>query len=429
MALTSNGFVSAGERRNYLEQLLAAELPGEVKPRTLLARLRNPAVRGPFLEALLRQPLPRIQGFIRDLTATADVAAVPILAPLLHSLDQPVVLAVIEALTANDWAAAAPALRERAAYDRRPDVRNAASAALNTLPDEPSNLPQPMLLPLHSAYLTAVDGAGAQMAIVARRWSDAGADDVDTPEAAALGAEPTASLHVIFDDVVGIREAFGFPLQPAEEYVDILDDLEDDGLTPVQVPLTEIREAIDAAYERSLSRRGRVSVPFVAWRAMLQGDDPRAIVPIKLPDVTLERHFEAFTHANELLDLDEFGTWYFEPDEISSALEELSRLQKRRGEGDYERRVVALIRKTLSSNITPERRDLIRQRLLRQAPLLLRIYEDVDPARRALVAAAGLAEDSGIEPTEHPLLQAMLVQSFEDALGEPLVDEHDSDEP
>jgi hypothetical protein len=415
MTVNPDGFADKAERRTFLEQIQSAKLPDGTSTRTLLQRLANPAVRGPFLDTLLRQPLPRVEESIDSLTMLGNEQAIPVLTPLLHSLDEPVVLAVIEALQRQAWPGARSALSERVTFDRRPDVRAAAAAALARLPDDIQAPPASTLLPLHSAYLTAVDGAGAQMAIVARRWSGADEEDVDT-----------ASFHVILDDVVGIREAFGFPLEASKEFIDILDELEDDGLTPIAVPLEEIRTAVDAAYRLSLSRRGRTSVTFSAWRAMLDGPDLRDIAPVELPNVSLERNFEAFAESDQLLDLDEFGTWYFESDEMSSAIEELDRLQKRRGEEGYERRVAGLIRKTLSRQITPEQSELFRQRLLRQAALLVRLYEDDVHARRALAAAASLAGGASIEPTEHPLLQEMLVRSLEDALGRPIVDQRTS---
>ncbi len=426
-------FFDGTERKAYLEQLVAGKLPKEPVGRRLLSRLMNPAVRGPFLEALLRQSLETVEEFVADLTATGDERAVAALMPLLHSIEEPVVLATIDALRKLGSPAARPALTERADFDRRVAVRRAAAEALEQLPDEAAPSIEEVQLVLHSAYLTVVDGAGAQMALVARRWNEAvhraSRDD-------SRDAEDLASFHVIFDDTEGIQEAFGFPSQPSTELVDTLDDLEDDGLTPVPVPLPEIRAVVDLAYRHALERRGRVSVSFAAWESILAGDDPRRIPPVHLPDVNisvnsmhrLKQDFDVFAGCHRLLDLDEFGTWYFEADEISSAVEKLQRLQRQRGEPDYERRLVGLIRQTLASHVTPERRQRFRRRLERQAPLLMRLYDDPIHARRALAAAAGLAEEAGVPVSEHPLLQEMLVRSLEDILGRPLIDEQEGTE-
>lgn len=403
----NNTFADETERTTYLEQLVSGKLPAQPTGQRLLHRLLNPAVRGPFLETLLRQSLSVVETFIADMTATADYRAVAVLAPLLHSIEEAVVLAVISALGELGSPAARPALAERVEYDQRLVVRRAAAQVLDRLTDDSADLIEEIDLPLQSAYLTIVDGAGAQMALIARQWGD----------------RDVASFHVIFDETQGIQEAFGVPSQAPLEFVDMLDDLEDDGLTPVEVPLSQIRADISHAYQRTLEEHGRVSVTFAAWESFVAGDDPRDIPSVDIPGVDLRTGFEVFTECQHLLDLDEFGTWYFEPDEISRAIDELRRLQRRRGESDYEGQLVGLIRKTLSGLVKPEHRELFRRRLERQAPLLMRIYDDPVHARRTLAAAAGLAGDAGIPVTEHPLLQEMLVRSLEDSLGRPLIDE------
>jgi hypothetical protein len=401
MTHTVNGFVSKAERLAYLEQLLSGKLPAGPATEHLLTRLMNPAVRGPFLETLLLQPWPTIQNSVESVAASGDERAAVILSPLLHSLEESVVLLTINALRGLGSPAARPALSERAEFDQRVAVRQAAAKALDHLPEETAPEMESAQLPLHSAYLTVVDGAGGQMALVARRWEE---DEI-------------AIFHVIFDDTQGILESFGFPTEHPLELVDTLDDLEDDGLTPAEVPLPEIRIAVDDAYQQALEQRGRVPVSFAAWQPFLAGDDPREVPSVQLPEVRLEEDFETFAECHQLLDLDEFGTWYFEPAEIGNAVDRARRLQHRRDEPDYERRLVGLIRQTLSSHVPPDRQRLFRRRLERQASLLMRIYDEPIHARRALAAAAGLAEDAGIPASEHPLLQEMLIRSLEAALG------------
>jgi predicted nucleic acid-binding protein len=262
------------------------------------------------------------------------------------------------------------------------------------------------VLPLEAAYLTVVDGAGGQMALVARRW----------PEG------DLAVFHVIFDDVYGLREAFGFPSQPAEEFVDMLDDLEDDGLTPVEVPLEEVRNALEEAYQRCLEQQGRAPVVYLAWRAFLAGDDPRELSPVELPRVRLPDDLELLAESDRLLELDEFGSWYFEPQEIRRAIDRLHRILRYEKGKEYERQVVNLIRRTLNDLLDPQTRRLFQQRLERQAALLARIYDDPRIPGRCLAAAAALAEESGVAVTDHPLLQKMLVQSLESAVGQSLVE-------
>lgn len=405
-----DGFGSKAERLAYLEQLLSGRLPAEPADQRLLTCLMNPAVRGPFLDTLLLQSQPAIRAFVQRLVAGGDERAVAVLVPLLHSADEPVVHLAIEALGRLGSARARPALVERLNFDPRAEVRRAAAEALARLPEGEGTAAEEAQLPLHAAYLTVVDGAGGQMALVARRWD----------------ADELASFHVIFDDTRGVVESFGFASEPASEFVDTLDDLEDDGLTPVAVPLAEIQTAIADAYQKALEQRGRVSVTFVAWRSFLAGDDPREIPPVQLPAVDLQTDFEVFAECHRLLDLDEFGTWYFEPAEISGAIDRLRKLQRRRGEPDYVGRVVGLVRQTLNQLFTPDRRQQFQQRLERQAPLLLRLYDDPIHARRALAAAAGLAEEAGMPVSEHPLLQEMLVRSLEEALGRPLIDEQEA---
>ena len=400
------GFADFTERMAYLEKLLSGRLPTEPSGPQLLHRLMNPAVRGPFVEALLRQPWSTLQGVINNLVAAGDPRAVLVLIPLLHSPEEPVVLLAIEALQRLRTAAARPALTERITYDRRPEVRKAAQAALESLATAPDTPLEELQLPLDSAFLTIIDGAGGQMAIVARTW------DLST----------LATFNVILNDTEGIVDSFGSPADPPIELTDMLDDLEDDGFTPVPTPLPEVRESVAQAYQQSLETRGRVSATFVAWRSILAGDDPREIPPVTLPTVNLEQDFELFAESHKLLDLDEFSTWYFDLDEIRPALEKLRRLQRMRDDPKYESQLVSLIRQTLSQYMTPERRQLFKRRLERQAVFLMRIYEDPIHARRALAAAAGLDEAANIPPSEHPFFQEMLMRSFEEYLGRPLTD-------
>ncbi|RME45964.1 MAG: HEAT repeat domain-containing protein, partial [Chloroflexi bacterium] len=172
MSTTANGFVSKTERLAYLEQLLSGKLPAGPATEHLLTRLMNPAVRGPFLETLLLQPLPTIRDCVANLAATGDDRAATVLSPLLHSLDEPVVLLTIDALRRLGSPAARPALAERVTYDQRPAIRQAADEALANLPEEAVPTSDVAQLPLYAAYLTAVDGAGGQMALVARQWEE-----------------------------------------------------------------------------------------------------------------------------------------------------------------------------------------------------------------------------------------------------------------
>jgi len=401
-----NGSVKELERQARLDQLASGKLPQGCTPQEWLDLLMNPALRGTFLEALLTRPLDHIRASIHTLVAANDPRAIPVLVPLLHALDLPVVQTAIEALVALGDSTARPALEERLRYDRRPEVRRAAREALARIPDGPTTLVEDPVLPLEAAYLTVVDGAGGQMALIARRWP---AGDV-------------AVLHVIFDDVQGLREAFGFPAQPPADFTETLDDLEDDGLTPVELPLETICAVLEEAYQRSLERQGHAPVEYVAWRAFLNDDDPRNLPEVALPQVRLPGDSQFLIESDQLLDLDEFKSWYFEPHEIRRAIDRLHRLQRYERGKAYERQAVALIRRTLNKLLDPETRQRFRRRLERQAELLARIYaDDLTVSARCLAAAAGLAEDSGVPISEHPLFQRMLVRSLEEALGRPLI--------
>lgn len=406
MNASPNGSLEELERQTRLERLARGELPPDCSPEEWVDLLANPALRGVFLEALLTRPLDHIRTTVQALVATGDARVVLVLAPLLHAADLPVVQAAIDALVALGNPAARSALEERLRYDRRREVQQAAQDALTRIPEGPAALAEDPVLPLEAAYLTVVDGAGGQMALIARRWP--------TGEVAVL--------HVIFDDVEGLREAFGFPVQPPDDFTETLDDLEDDGLTPVELPLEAVRTTLEVAYRRVLERRGRTSVEYVAWRAFLHGDDPRELPEVTLPKVRLPDDLQLLSESDQLLDLDEFGSWYFEPWTLRRVLDRLQRIQRYERGKRYERQVVALIRRTLNELLDPETRQRFQRRLERQAELLARIYPD-DPTvpARCLAAAAGLAEDSGVPVSEHPLFQRMLVRSLEEALGRPLV--------
>lgn len=407
MHQTSSNLITNMQLEAKLQVLESNNVPPRSIDQSLIDTLASPALLGPFLDLLLQKPWPAIEQFIDCIGDYDDPRGVQLLAPLLHSSEESIAILAVDAVGRLGATSSRDALQERITFDRREAVRDAAMRAMDQLQDGMVTPTKGASQPLYFGHLTVIDGAGGQMALVARKWN----------------ASRAAILHVVFNDTAGIVDCFGSPDESLDELTDELDDLEDDGLTPIELSLEEIRNTIYEAYQKSLRTLGRAPVGFVAWRPFLSGDDPREFAPVTAPKVAIHDNYQPVAESYELLNLDEFGSWYFEASDIQSAVEQVRKLQRDRGTPKYETRLVGLIRQTLRDVLVGKRIRLYQRRLARQAVYLARISEDDTYAIWAQAAAAALDEDAGYPASEHPLFQEMLVRSLEHHLGQPLLDD------
>ena len=133
-----------------------------------------------------------------------------------------------------------------------------------------------------------------------------------------------------------------------------------------------------------------------------------------MPTLEPRRQARLLAGCAELLDLEEFDFWFFNPDEVEFFVpryyELLKRGQTDRGQAPFE----SLLGEAIKAVIDDNYRHLLPDRLRRQAWLLAQLYEDKEVPLWALAAAAAIEEGVTIE---HPLLREMMDYSFLNAVG------------
>ncbi len=371
----------------------------------LLKVVEDPAQVEVFLTMLSEGP-PEIQEYYVSevLGPLADRRLLLLLAALLHSEQDNVIVAAIDGIERLKEPATIPLLEERARYDPSRLVRHAAENAALRLrmrvgaPDD-KHPPPPWLtpspLPLAHCLLCTIDGSGGQVLFVAREHPDGELQFVD----------------LMFNDHEGIKDCFS-AIVDEEELNEMADSF--GSAEFVDVSLERARAEVARAYQVTLDAGRRLPPAFVAWQGWLEGEDSRSIEEFPLPTLEPRQQMELLAECAELMDLDEFDYWFFNPDEVASFVPRYRKLlrkgQAERDQSPYE----ALIDKAIRSLIDEEYRDLLADRLRRQAWLLAQIYEEEEVSLWALAAAAALEENVTVE---HPLLREMMDCSFLNAVG------------
>jgi hypothetical protein len=257
--------------------------------------------------------------------------------------------------------------------------------------------PQPWLvpstLPLAHCWLSTIDGSGGQVLFVTREY----------PEGDIW------MLDLMFNDHEGIKDCFSAAVDEAQ-LCEMMDAFE--AIDFVDVSLERARAQVAEAYQVTLDTGRRLPPPFMVWRGWLDGEDSRSVNEIPLPSLDPSRQAELLAECAELLDLDEFEYWFFNPGEVADFVSRYSQLHSRdlvaSGSEPYE----ALLSDAIGAVVGDEQRHLLAERLRRQAWLLAQLYEDEDVPLWALVAAKALEQD----PVEHPLLREMMDYSLFNAV-------------
>jgi hypothetical protein len=372
-----------------------------------VASWENPEELSNWVAMAQDQLSPEVQAaYIDDVAALKDPQALTFFLCMAQSEHEEVALTALDALDRLGDPVALPDLQDLAAYHVSVQVREEARQVADRLARRPAR-PGPALAlpPLDQCLLTTIDGDGGQIAFVTRRHPDG----------------RLAMLDVMFNDHEGIKEALGQGDFDFEQFSEILDDLEDEGIVPVEVGFSRVRNAVEAARQLTLKVGRRLPADFVIWRFLLAGDDPGPRPEPALPEVDLVAQPELLDGVYELMDLEEFDAWFFNSDELRGFDQRVRRLKR---DAHFAGRLGQLIREAIPALVPPTRRRMIRDRLRRQAVLLAEIYPDrPELARWAVAAVAGLADDSPVTPDDHPLLQEMVLRSLENALGQPLREE------
>ncbi len=380
--------------------------PDALMRRTLshmLETIEDPIQVEALLEVMKEGP-PEIQEqYVHDMLAPlADRCLLLMLTALLHNEHDGVIIAAVDAIERLKEPAVIPLLEERAQYDSSRRVRHAAENAALRLraririgDQSPQPWVVPSLLPLAYCLLCTIDGSGGQVLFVAREQPDGHLRIVD----------------LMFNDHQGIKDCFSAVVDE-EELDEIVDGF--GSAEFVDISLERARATIAHAYQVTLDARRRLPPAFVAWQGWLEGEDPRPIKECPLLPLEPSRQTELLAECTELMTMDEFDFWFFNPDEVGTFVSRYRKLfrqgQAERGEAPFE----ALLDQAIEAVVDDKYRRLLPDRLRRQAWLLAQLYEEEEIPLWALAAAAALEEGVVVE---HPLLRSMMDLSLLNAIG------------
>ncbi|RLC79667.1 MAG: hypothetical protein DRI81_05085 [Chloroflexi bacterium] len=370
----------------------------------MLATIEDPIHIEAFLEMMGEAPPEVLAAYVQDaLAPLADRRLLLFLATLLHNDDDDVIIAAIDAIERMKETTTIPILAERAKYDPSTLVRHTAENAALRLevrigaPDEeytPSWFTASPL-PLDCCLLCTIDGSGGQVLLVAREQPDG----------------ELQMLDLMFNDHEGIKDCF-----TAFVNKDELNEMADSfgGNEFVDVSLERARAEVARAYQVTLEAGRRLPPAYVAWRGGLEGEDARQIEEFPLPTLEPSQQEELLAECLELLNLDEFDFWFFNPDEVEPFVSRYRELLQKglAEEGDAEFEV--LLDDAIKFLIDDDYRRLLANRLRRQAWLLAQLYEEEEIPLWTLAAASALEEGIIVE---HPLLRDMMDRSLLNAVG------------
>jgi DNA-binding Lrp family transcriptional regulator len=371
----------------------------------MLETIQDPSQIETLLEMMGESPPEMLELYVRDaLTPLADRRLLLMLTALLHHEHDEVIVAAIDAIERIKEPATIPLLEERAQYDSSWQVRHAAENAALRLgirvgaPDEKQIPPwiAPSPLPLTHCLLCTIDGSGGQVLFVAREQPDGDLQILD----------------LMFNDHEGIKECFSAVVDEDE-----LDEMTDSfgSAEFVDIGLERGRAEVARAYQVTLDAGRRLPPAFITWRGWIEGEDSRQVEEFPLPTLEPSRQAELLAECAELVELEEFDFWFFNPDEVAPFLPRYRKLleegQTNRGQASFE----TLLDEAIEAIVDSNHRRILPDRLRRQAWLLAQLYEEKQVSLWALAAAAALEEDVIIE---HPLLRGMMDFSFINAVGQ-----------
>jgi HEAT repeat protein len=375
----------------------------------ILNSFQDPLQLETVLQTMLEgnMPVQKNPEILSAMAYTQDRRVLPLLLCLLHAPDDAIVIGAIEALQVLQDPGTIPILEERARYDPSQEVRQTAQEAAAYLIAEAGSRPPSIFElpiappPLARCIISTLDGSGGQIVVIVRQ----------APE-----AEGTYLFwDLMFNDHEGIKDCFGGQSYDADEVEEmIVDGLAEVGIELVEISLERARTEIERAYQTTLKAGRRLPLSYMGWQSWLQGEDPEPVAVFPLPEITPDEQANLLERCGELTDLDEFESWFFNPEELGGIERKFRQLAKQGGTDDA---IEALISQGINAIVDDQRRRLLQARLQRQAWLLAQIYEDEEIPKLALAAADALSDKAGLPLEEHPLLREMMFESFFNAAG------------
>ena len=338
---------------------------------------------------MVLSPLERL-ALLKDIAAQTGEQALPLFRSLLHYPSPDVRDVAINFLVDRGDRRGLRAFKRLSDFLREPAEQAEMVVAIRNLETSPGkNITRPLFVhPLQAAYLSIIDGVGAQMAIVVRRHQG--------------GSVKFAS--VLHKDCYGIKDARGRIIPDPGDVKRVIEELQSGVGTLARVPLEAVQQVLVEAARVNARLGNPIPSAFELWEPLFYDDPVQGAPPEGYPqldDKPFIGNKSLLEDSSTLLDIPDFESWFFDFDEIA-----LYAPRTLRGITD------ARIRKAIKGIVTKELREVLRTRLQRQAWILERGRLRKE-SRLALAAAAALRPDSEVKLTEHPFLQAMVRVSFE----------------
>jgi hypothetical protein len=375
------------------------------------------------LEDVLTMPMDRRLGFINWLGGSQDPRATKLLLPLLENQSSKVVTATIDALEQLGAVAAyqsISALNFLLTNSSNRLLKQHARAALERLKmylipgQEEAAMEQTLQKqePLYEARVSFIDGSGTQMVMLAWRRSDG----------------LLKSVNVLSQDTWGIKDCYGTDEMEIDNWSELVESMEEQGFGSYQVSLEYCRALIADARAMNKRTRHKLPVAYAIWRPSIENNESSnknaSTAKIMLePCVFTSDLSQLAKRGNELLDLQEFESWTFEPFEsirpyVNSYIEasdavNSSRVRKRRG--GLKANQETIVSDVLEKIVDDKWRLLYESRLRRQGALFQYIGREDDALLVSAVTAA-LHPDSGLAPHEQPFLRAFMHRSLSNGL-------------
>jgi hypothetical protein len=369
----------------------------------LLEHLEDESNLAVFVEMIAERMAAETQvAFIRDLAELGDQRVRLLLQALLQTDDEAVILAAIEGLDRLQDTTAMPLLEELADYGPGKKVQREARRVAGRLTmrasvrKESVKKAKPSELPVHRCLLSTIDGNGTQVVIVTRQRPDGS----------------LKLMNTMFNDHEGIKDCVGADMVDEDSLEEMLEMMELSGISAVDVKLDRCSQVLEKARQVTLEAGRRPPPQYVAWAGFLEGEDRRDVEEAELQEVDLAVQPELLEYCDELLELDEFESWFFNPEEWKGHGKAYGSLEQARGK-DSDQKWDEAIQQGLEAVMDDDHRRLLRERLRRQAWVLAQLYEDEEVWQWAVAAAAALEDDAGVPLHEHPLLYAMMERTLQ----------------
>jgi len=377
------------------------------------------------LEDVVDMPMDRRLGFINWLGASQDPRAANLLIPLLENQASKVVTATIDALEQLGPVASnqsIPALNYLLTTSSNRQLKQQARAVLGRLTmhstpgteDAAMDEARQHQLPLYEARASFIDGSGTQMVMLA--WQ--------RPDGLLKG------VNVLYQDDWGIKDCYGTDEMEVERWTELVDSMDEQGFGSFHVSLEYSYALISEARAVNKRTRHKLPVAYAVWRPLIEGGMPQKNAPavsIMLEPRPFSSEVEQLAqHGDELYQLTEFDSWYFDPFDsvkpyinpylMSKSGSSPSRSRRRKGgqraEEDQKAKQETLVTEALEKVIDNKWRLLYEGRLRRQGALFQIVGRTKD-AELVSAAASALHPDSGLPPQEQPFLRAMMHHTLE----------------